>query len=99
MLDRLTIDDFANRVGETFAATPAGAPALGLRLAHVEALPQPPGDQGRAPFSLEFVDPGAAGHVPQQTVAIEHDGLGRFELFVVPLGPGPDGMRYEAIFT
>jgi hypothetical protein len=37
--------------------------------------------------------------VPQQTVAMQHADMGGFELFVVPLGPGPDGMRYEAVFT
>lgn len=99
MLDKLTIEDFSGRVGDSFAVTPAGAPPLTLMLALVEALPQPPGDKARLPFSLEFVHPGATDHVPQQIVAVEHPQLGIFDLFVVPLGPSPDGMRYEAIFT
>jgi hypothetical protein len=97
MLDELTIDDFAHRLGETFAATAAEGRALTLTLASVDALPGPP-DGRRTPFSLEFRD-AARDHVPQQTVAVEHPELGAFDLFVVPLGPAPEGMRYEAIFT
>ena len=96
MLETVTIDDFRDRVGETFDATAAGR-ALALTLTSVDALSAPP-DGGRTPFSLEFRDE-AQDHVPQQTVGIEHAEMGAFDLFIVPLGPGPEGMRYEAIFT
>ncbi len=98
MLDKLTIDDFSGRVGETFTATAEGDRTLRLTLRLVDGLPRPEGDKGREPFSLEFTDE-APDHVPQQIVAIEHPEMGAFELFVVSLGPGPEGMRYEAIFT
>jgi hypothetical protein len=99
MLETLTIDDFSGRVGETFRAKAEGDRTLTLTLDSVDALPRPLGDKGRQPFSLEFHDE-AEEHVPQQTVAVSHDDLGSFELFVVPLGPGDGGlMRYEAIFT
>jgi hypothetical protein len=97
MLDRLTIDDFEDRVSETFRATAAEGRTLTLTLTSVDALPAP-ADGGRTPFSLEFRDEGQ-DHVPQQTVAVEHPEMGEFDLFVVPLGPGLEGMRYEAIFT
>jgi hypothetical protein len=99
VLEKLTIEDFRNRVGQAFPATtssPEGR-ALTLTLTSVDALPGPP-DRGRTPFSLEFRD-AAPDHVPQQIVAVEHPEMGAFELFVVPLGPSPEGMRYEAIFT
>jgi hypothetical protein len=97
MLAKLTIDDFRDRVGETFAAAAAEGRSLTLTLTSVDALSAPP-DAARTPFSLEFRDE-TQDHVPQQTIRIEHPQLGAFDLFVVPLGPGPDGMRYEAIFT
>ncbi len=97
MLDQLTKEDFADRVGETFTASAAEGRILTLTLTSVDAFAAPP-DGGRTPFSLEFRDE-APDHVPQQTVAIEHPEMGAFDLFVVPLGPGPAGMRYEAIFT
>lgn len=96
-LEALTVDDFAGRVGETLAATTSDGRVLSLTLTAVQPLGDAPPD-GRTPFSLEFRDT-ATDHVPQQTVAVEHPDLGGFELFVVPLGPGPDGMRYEAVFT
>ena len=97
LLERLSIADFEGRVGETFSATAAGGRTLTLELTSVDALSAPQG-RDRTPFSLEFRDV-AHDHVPQQTVAIQHAELGAFDLFVVPLGPGPEGMRYEAIFT
>ena len=98
MLDQLTKDDFAGRIGATFTATAEGGRTLTLTLRRVDPLPQPPDDKGRAPFSLEFTD-AAQDHVPQQTVAFEDPEKGSYDLFVVPLGPSEDGMRYEAIFT
>jgi hypothetical protein len=97
MLDKLTIEDFKNRVGETFTATAGEGRALNLTLLSVDALEARP-DAEREPFSLKFRDE-AVEHLPQQTVSMQHAEMGGFELFVVPLGPGPDGMRYEAIFT
>ena len=96
-LEDLTIGHFRDRVGETFGAT-AEERALTLTLRSVDALPKPPGDDGREPFSLEFTDPDPE-HVAQQTVNVDHADLGEFDLFIVPLGPSADGMRYEAVFT
>jgi hypothetical protein len=98
MLENLTIDDFSGRVGEAFAATAEEGRSLTLTLRAADALYTPPGDEGRTPFSLVFTDE-AQDHVPQQTVEVEHAELGSFPLFVVPLGPSPEGMRYEAVFT
>ncbi len=97
-LEDLTIDHFSDRIGQTFRATAEGR-TLPLTPRSVDALPRPVEDQGREPFSLEFHHEGVEDHVPQQIVAIEHDDLGSFDLFVVPLGPAGGGMRYEAIFT
>jgi hypothetical protein len=97
-LGEMTIEHFSGRVGETFTAVAEEDRTLTLTLRSADGLHAPPGDQGRTPFSLVFTDE-APDHVPQQTVAISHPELGAFPLFVVPLGPGPDGMRYEAVFT
>jgi hypothetical protein len=35
----------------------------------------------------------------QRTYPFEHDDIGRFEIFIVPLGPDREGLRYEAVFT
>lgn len=37
--------------------------------------------------------------LPQRTYPVEHERLGAFHLFLVPVGREPDGFRYEAIFN
>jgi hypothetical protein len=37
--------------------------------------------------------------VRQQVCVLSHDELGRFELFLVPLGPDQGGMRFEAVIS
>jgi hypothetical protein len=37
--------------------------------------------------------------VPQQTWSLRHPALGELALFLVPLGPDDDGMRYEAVIS
>jgi hypothetical protein len=52
----------------------------------------------RQPFSLVFRGP-RVPLLPQRIYRLEHDRMGALELFIVPLGPDGDGLRYEAIFT
>lgn len=60
---------------------------------------RPAGDSGlRAPFSLLFHGP-VSPVWPQRTYEVSHPDLGTFELFLVPLGPEGEAMRYEAVFT
>ena len=102
MLESFTIETFANRIAEQFGvSTEAGAIALELLAATSLAgtsrpVTLPPGR--RAPFSLEFLGP-PEPILPQGTYAFEHDTLGAFELFVVPIGRDERGTRYEAVFT
>lgn len=98
MLDKLTHEDFNPRIGETFTATAEDGRRLTLTLQRVDTLPRSEDDKGREPFSLEFTESSSA-HVPQQTVEMQHEEMGSYPLFVVPLGPSEDGMRYEAVFT
>ena len=114
MLDRLTIDDFRERIGETFTVTPRdgeGRPveAQAFRVELRRADPsqyadaaarggeEPRHSPGREPFSLEFLSR-LPHHAPQQTFTVEHEQMGTFDLFLVPLGPSAEGHRYEAVF-
>ena len=49
-------------------------------------------------FSLVFLGP-PGWILPQRTYDFEHDGLGRFPLFVTAIGMQEDGVRYEAVFN
>jgi hypothetical protein len=96
MVEKLSHEDFENRVGEKFTATTPDGNALHLTLTDVSVRGEA-AEGHRTPFSIEFRDE-AHEHVPQQTLAVEHGEMGQFDLFLVPLGPDPRGMRYEAVF-
>lgn len=53
----------------------------------------------RKPFSLLFRGGPPDRYLPQATYSLEHAALGALPIFLVPLGPDQQGMRYEAIFT
>jgi hypothetical protein len=95
VLESLTSEDFAARVGETFTAAGDGG-TLNLTLVAVDLLPTPP--EHRQQFSLELRDD-AHLHLPQQTFSVEHAELGTFDLFMVPVGRDAEGIRYQAIFA
>lgn len=93
---RLSYKDFQKLVGDEFIATSAAGERLVLRLQSVERTGKAAKGH-RAPFSLIFHEDGHA-HLPQQTHSMKHDTLGSVDIFIVPLGPDADGMRYEAVF-
>ena len=107
MLDKLTLDDFTNRIGETFQATPQEGEPFELELRRADPSrysdDEARGDKGKGDgpqrdgFSIEFHSR-LPHHTPQQTVQMRHEQLGEFELFIVPLGPDAEGHRYEAVF-
>lgn len=95
-------DDFSALVGDPFeVALPDGA-ALALALDEV-AVRDAAGGTGpdgaeRRQFSLLFSGP-ATPVLEQATWTVRHAGLGELALFLVPLGPRTERMRYEAAFA
>jgi hypothetical protein len=58
-----------------------------------------PGDAGYEKFSLIFSGPNDA-LLASAIHPFEHDQLGRFEMFIAPIGiPQADGVRYQAGFS
>lgn len=49
-------------------------------------------------FSLMFNGP-ADRPLPQRSYTFEHEKIGRFDLFVVPIEKTPDAIRYQVIFN
>ena len=72
-------------------------PSATFVLIDVEAYGVQPEAPRTEPFTLTFVaEPG----LDQRIYELEHPRLGRLDLFLVPIGPGPDGRaRYEAVFN
>lgn len=91
----LTVEAFARHLDEVFTATDQDAP-VPLRLA--EARPLGVGERAGGAFALLFL--AASGPAPPQAIhALDHPRLGRLDLFLVPVGPRPGGLAYEAVFA
>ena len=99
MLEHLTIEDFGPCVGEPFTVSAADGDTLEVTLASADRAPDHYGRPGgRKPFSLIFHGP-RSPYAPQGTWQVEHAELGALDLFLVPLGPEGEVMRYQAVFT
>jgi hypothetical protein len=93
-LDSLTAEELRPHVGERFRIAEA---ALDSELVEVTELGKTGAEGFRAPFSLVFRAP-MEPVLPQRMHCLENDELGALELFLVPIGPDEQGMRYEAVF-
>jgi hypothetical protein len=103
LIDRATSETFAPHLGEPFSVRPQEGEPFEVVLTSCTETPygSPEAWQGelrRVPFSLIFHGP-AEWAVDQQTCSFAHPALGDFALFVVPLGPDEQGMRYEAVIS
>ena len=54
--------------------------------------------QGMERFSVFFRGPGDR-MLPQGVYSLEHDQMGAYELFLVPVAKDEKGFRYEAVFN
>jgi hypothetical protein len=97
LLHVVTVENFAELVGDRFALNAGPDATLDLELIEANPLGGRPGG-GRAPFSVLFRGP-SAPVMPQRIYALAHQTLGSLDLFIVPIGPRDGGMVYEAIFT
>ena len=97
MIETATVETFRPHIGDRFRMGPASGPTLDAELIEATKLRDATGD-GRAPFSLVFRGPDEPV-LPQRIYPLEHDDLGEIEIFLVPVGPDDDGMRYEAVFS
>ncbi|MDX6658726.1 MAG: hypothetical protein QOH62_3519 [Solirubrobacteraceae bacterium] len=97
----LASEIFEGHVGERFDLVPGDGEPFAATLSSCDLTPVGnPADWvervGRVPFSLLFhAEPGPAA--PQQIFELRHAQLGSFSLFLVPLGPDDQGLRYEAV--
>jgi hypothetical protein len=93
----LTEAEFSKHVNTKFRV--ASEQPIELELAEVKGYLSKAHEQsGMERFSIFFNGP-REPFLPQGVYALEHDLMGAFELFLVPLGNNENGVRYEAVFN
>ena len=102
--DKLTLQAFMPLLHAKFYAVLSDDRRAELELIEVESVRNGPGNRRAGPglvqetFSLCFR--GASGEsLPQTTYVLEQESLGRFELFIVPIGQEDGCVRYQAVFN
>jgi hypothetical protein len=94
---QLSLETFTDRLDEEFRLHASDELVLDIVLAEAVRLGDPAMPGGRVPFSIVFRGSIGPGILPQRIYRLEHDALGSFELFLVPLEPDAQGTRYEAV--
>jgi len=93
MSDNLNSKTFAAHLHSSFRVPMAGGEPAQLELVEVA---DPNLSPALEQFSVYFVGPQALG---QGTRRLEHDQMGSFDLFLVPVAAEGDKVRYEAAFS
>ncbi|MDG4550377.1 MAG: hypothetical protein P9F19_12780 [Candidatus Contendobacter sp.] len=97
MLDTLTLDHWRECLGQDFHVRLGPEAGLDLKLTSATPLGAESGYR-RQPYSLLFAGP-LTPLLPQATYPLHNESMGELGIFLVPLGPRGQTMRYEAIFT
>ena len=101
-LTHAEVGDFKEVADPRFELIVPGSTSRELVLAEVRVPPPDPARPRfgvrREPFSLLFTE-ATADTLPQGVYRLRHRALGTFDLLLVPVGPFPDGCRYEVVFN
>lgn len=102
-LSELGLAAFTGLLGTSFRVRPEAGRAVELKLLKAEPVPATrPARAGGAQwegFWLVFCGP-SAQPLSQAIYSFEHEQVGRFEMFIVPIGQPFDGQsRYQAVFN
>lgn len=94
-LEELTPAAFAQYMNTPFRCQAEHAPAVDLILIEMTATRSAPQYES---FSLVFRGP-SHPLLPQGIYQLQHDAIGTFDLFIVPIRQDQDGLYYEACFN
>jgi hypothetical protein len=97
MASTLTEAEFSKHLNTKFRVT--GDPPVELELTEIKSYPSRPNEEsGMERFSVFFAGSGDF-YLPQRVYTLEHDSMGAFELFLVPVARDEKSFRYEAVFN
>jgi hypothetical protein len=97
MLQDLTPGSFEEHLGSRFHIHAGDGRSVEAELYQVARHEEHDGPR-KQPFSLFLRGPRDIV-LPQQIYRVEHERMGTMEIFLVPVGPDEQGMRYEAVFN
>jgi len=97
MENTFEIDNFKPLLNQDFDFPIEGQEDITLALVEVNSLTRHM-EGGREPFSLIFKGPSDPA-IPQGTYVLNHHGLGKLVLFLVPTSSGSSGIMYESLFN
>jgi hypothetical protein len=104
-LEQISFMDFASKLNSRFSILSDSRPLAELQLVAARLLSaRGPGfanrgDEANEKFSLLFAGAGSSA-LESAIYKFEHAGLGRFEMFISPVGAGgPERCFYEAVFN
>ena len=93
----LTEEEFSKHVNTKFRV--AAEPPIELELTEVKGYSSKHEEQsGMERFSAFFSGP-SDRFLGQKTYSVEHEQMGVFDLFLVPVKQDQSGFRYEAVFN
>ena len=98
MVETISIADFQPYLNESFSVLFTPEAVHSARLTRI--TPWSHGsDKYRQPFTLEFESDLKEVYYLQGTFTLVHPTAGELALFMVPIGLGENGMRYEIVFS
>jgi hypothetical protein len=102
-LEQLNFGVFAALLKTPFSVALSSGQKMALELVSATAPKPPDGNASKAvppdgTFSLLFHGPGNRP-LDQRTYSLEHERIGQFDLFIVPVGLEAGKLQYEAIFN
>jgi len=99
MAEKLTEETFAKYLNTKFRVNLDLPQPVELELVEVKGYQNKAEEQGGMErFSAFFSGPSDI-QLTQRTYSLEHEQLGEFDLFLVPIRHGGGDLRYEAVFN
>jgi len=95
----LNRDSFSRHLNTRFSFAHKELQGVSVKLIEVNDLtPKTMAAAGKECFAVVFIGPRNAP-LRQETYAVTHESLGRFDMLVVPIASHSEGVYYEAIFN
>lgn len=97
MTAQLTEAEFSKHLNTKFRVP--GEHLIELELTEVKGYLSQANEQGGMERFSAFFNGPPEPFLRQRVYALEHDRMGAFELFLVPIAKDENGFRYEAVFN